>query len=366
MDDHVYLDSRLGDRPGIGAAKKRPVMVWLHGGGYSSGTASSLMYDGTNLSQRGDVVMVGINHRLNVFGYTHFGDIGGPEYAHSGNAGQLDIISALEWIRDNIEFFGGDPKRVMIFGESGGGSKVSMLLGSPPAKGLFHRAVIESGPGVRMAERETATRAAETLLSELGFDAKRLPEIQKLSTEKILAAYFSATAVLSKRGTGGRMGGGGFSPVLDPQVLPAHPFHPEATRISEDVPVMVGWNKTESTVFSMGDPSVFSLDDAGLRKRIEGVAGNDADELIKAYRNEYPAVSLRNLFLHFELFHDGFRLCHDRGTEGRPGPGPGVFISFRLGDSGIQWKIHESARAGNADGFRQCRGWRVDLDGRSR
>ena len=288
--------------PGIGAAKKRPVMVWLHGGGYSSGTASSLMYDGTNLAQRGDIVMVGINHRLNVFGYTHFGDIGGPEYAHSGNAGQLDIISALEWIRDNIEFFGGDPKRVMIFGESGGGSKVSMLLGSPPAKGLFHRAVIESGPGVRMAERETATRAAETLLSELGLDAKRLPEIQKLSTEKILAAYFSATAVLSKRGTGGGMGGGGFSPVLDPQVLPAHPFHPEATRISEDVPVMVGWNKTESTVFSMGDPSVFSLDDAGLRKRIEGLAGNDADELIKAYRNEYPKLSPSGIYFYISSY----------------------------------------------------------------
>jgi carboxylesterase type B len=119
--------------PGLDTAGKRPVMVWLHGGGFSSGTSSSLLYDGTNLARRGNVVMVGVNHRLNVFGYTHFGDMGFPEYAHSGNTGQLDIIAALEWVRDNIDRFGGDPKRVMIFGESGGGAKVSMILASPPA-----------------------------------------------------------------------------------------------------------------------------------------------------------------------------------------------------------------------------------------
>jgi para-nitrobenzyl esterase len=141
-------------------------MVWLHGGGYSAGSASALLYDGTNLARRGDVVVVGLNHRLNAFGYTNFGDLGGPEYARSGNAGQLDIVAALQWVRDNIDRFGGDPKRVMIFGESGGGGKVSMLLASPPAKGLFHAAVIESGPGVRMGERATATQAAEMLLAE--------------------------------------------------------------------------------------------------------------------------------------------------------------------------------------------------------
>ncbi len=149
--------------PAIDQKKKRPVMVWLHGGGFSMGSSSDLLYDGTNLARRG-AVMVGVNHRLNVFGYTHLGDIGGEEYAHSGNAGQLDIIFALKWIQENIDKFGGDPDRVMIFGESGGGAKVCMLLASPAAKGLFHSAVIESGPGIKVEERESATKAQRPFL----------------------------------------------------------------------------------------------------------------------------------------------------------------------------------------------------------
>ncbi|MBN1570164.1 MAG: carboxylesterase/lipase family protein [Acidobacteria bacterium] len=289
--------------PGIGTARKRPVMVWLHGGGYSSGSASSLLYDGTNLARRGDIVMVGVNHRLNVFGYTHLGDFGMPEYADSGNAGQKDIIAALEWVRDNIERFGGDPGRVMIFGESGGGGKVSMLLASPPAKGLFHSAVIESGPGIRMSERAAATRVAEIFLAELGLDPKRLPELQKLSTEKIQAGYYAATATLAKQGrSGGGLGGGSFSPVLDPVVLPAHPFHPAATRISEDVPVMIGWNKTESTAFMLADKEAFSLDEAGLRKRVEALAGSEAEALINMYRSEYPKMSPSTIFFHISSY----------------------------------------------------------------
>ena len=289
--------------PGVGAAKKRPVMVWLHGGGFSSGSASSLLYDGTNLAMRGDVVMVGVNHRLNVFGYTHLGDFGFPEYAHSGNAGQLDIIAALAWVRNNIERFGGDPKRVMIFGESGGGAKVSMLLASPPAKGLFHSAIIESGPGIRVSERGPATKAAEALLAALGLKEKSLHELQKLSTDTIQTAYYAANAALAKQGgSGGGLGSGAFSPVLDPEILPAHPFYPEATRISEDIPVMVGWNKTESTVFMLSDKQVFSLDEAEMHKRVEGLVGSDADALIKMYRNENPKMSPSAIFFNISSY----------------------------------------------------------------
>ena len=288
---------------GLGAGRKRPVMVWLHGGGYSMGTASSLLYDGTNLARRGDVVVVGINHRLNVFGYTNFGDLGGPQYAHSGNAGQLDIIAALQWVRDNIDRFGGDPKRVMIFGESGGGGKVSMLLASPPAKGLFHAAVIESGPGVRMGERNPATKAAEMLLAELKLDPKRLPEIHKLPTDTILSAYFAVSAAVARlRVSGGGMEGGAFGPVLDPADLPAHPYDPAATRISEDVPVMVGWNKTESTAFSFGDEQLFSLDEAGMRKRIEALAGPDTDRLIRIYKSELPKLSPSGIYFYISSY----------------------------------------------------------------
>jgi para-nitrobenzyl esterase len=277
--------------PTLNSAEKRPVMVWLHGGGFSSGSSSNLLYDGTNLARRG-AVMVGVNHRLNVFGYTHFGDIGGVEYAHSGNAGQLDIILALEWVRDNIERFGGDPDRVMIFGESGGGAKVSMLLASPPATGLFHAAVIESGPGVRMGERDQATEASEVLLGELGIDAKNLPEIHKLPTSTILSAYFATTAKLARQGGGL----GAFRPILDPEVLPAHPFYPTATTFSEDVPVMVGWNKTEQTAFSLGQDELWSLDEEGMRDRIEKLAGPDTDRLIEAYRRQYPDISPSKLY----------------------------------------------------------------------
>jgi para-nitrobenzyl esterase len=285
-------------------------MVWLHGGGYSAGSASALLYDGTNLARRGDVVVVGLNHRLNAFGYTNFGDLGGPEYARSGNAGQLDIVAALQWVRDNIDRFGGDPKRVMIFGESGGGGKVSMLLASPPAKGLFHAAVIESGPGVRMGERATATQAAEMLLAELKLDAQHLPEIHKLPTDTILSAYFAVTAALARqRGSGGAMpavvrrgmSGGGFGPVLDPVDLPAHPYDPTATRISEDVPVMVGWNKTESTVF-FNDEQLFSLDEAGMRKRIKPLAGSDTDRLLQAYKSEFPKLSPSGVYFYISSY----------------------------------------------------------------
>ena len=275
--------------PTLDAAEKRPVMVWLHGGGFSMGSSSDLLYDGTNLARRG-AVMVGVNHRLNVFGYTHLGDIGGTEYAHSGNAGQLDIIAALEWVRDNIGQFGGDPKRVMIFGESGGGAKVSMLLASPPAKGLFHAAVIQSGPGVKVGEREPATKAAEFLLAELGIKAGKLEELHKLPTGRILSAYFA----ISSRVAG--LGGGAFRPVLDPAVLPAHPYHPTATRISEDVPVMVGWNKTESTAFSLGQDELWALDEQGLRMRIEKLAGANTDKLIQLYRREFPDLSPSRIY----------------------------------------------------------------------
>jgi para-nitrobenzyl esterase len=191
----------------------------------------------------------------------------------------------------------------MIFGESGGGGKVSMLLASPPAKGLFHSAVIQSGPGIKMGERAAATNVAEVFLAELGLDGKRLPELQKLSTEKIQAGYYAATATLAKRGgTGGGLGSGAFGPVLDPVVLPAHPFYPTASRISEDVPVMVGWNKTESTVFMLADKEAFSLDEAGMKKRVESLAGSETDALIKMYRSEYPNMSPSAIFFHISSY----------------------------------------------------------------
>jgi para-nitrobenzyl esterase len=150
-----------------------------------------------------------------------------------------------------------------------------------------------------MSERGAATKVAELLLAELGLGAAQLPDIQNVSTDRILSAYFAATA---KYKGGGGLGSGAFSPVLDPEVLPAHPFDPAATRISEDVPVMVGWNKTESTVFSVGDPQVFSLDEEGLRKRISALVGKETDALIKAYRTEFPKLSPSGIYFYVSSY----------------------------------------------------------------
>jgi para-nitrobenzyl esterase len=276
--------------PGINDNVKRPVMFWLHGGGFTTGSDSSALYIGANLARRGDVVVVGINHRLGAPGFTHLGDLGGDEFAHSGNVGMLDAVAALEWVRDNIGRFGGDPSRVMIFGESGGGQKVSMLLGSPPAKGLFQRAVIESGPGVKMMERARATEIAHMLLAELGLDAKRVRDLQMLPLEKVMAAQFAVSSKL--HAFPGIIDG--FAPVLDSVVLPAHPFYPHATRISEDVPVIVGNNRTEMTLFA--DPPAFSLDENGLKSRVKAILGDQADHVIDVYRRANPQASPSDLF----------------------------------------------------------------------
>jgi para-nitrobenzyl esterase len=276
--------------PGVNDNGKRPVMFWLHGGGFTTGSDSSALYIGANLARRGDVVVVGINHRLGALGFTHLGDLGGEAFVHSGNVGMLDAVAALVWVRENIERFGGDPSRVMIFGESGGGQKVSMLLGSPSAKGLFQRAVIESGPGPKMMERDRATEIARMLLAEVGLDVKRVPELQSLPMEKILAAQFAVSAKL--RGRPGIIDG--FAPVLDPTVLPAHPFYPHATEISADVPVIIGNNRTEMTLF--GDPAAFSLDESGMKTRVKGLVGDRADTVVEVYRRANPHATPSDLF----------------------------------------------------------------------
>lgn len=152
--------------PGVDA-RKRPVMVWLHGGGFANGSGGAAMYDGGNLARRGDVATVTVNHRLNVFGYLHLGEVFGPQYAQSGVAGMLDIVQALEWVRDNIEAFGGDPANVTIFGESGGGWKVSLLMAMPGARGLFHKAIVQSGPGLTAKPTKQADEIARKLLAAL-------------------------------------------------------------------------------------------------------------------------------------------------------------------------------------------------------
>src|SRR6185369_11435343 len=164
--------------PGPNTNRKRPVMFWCHGGGFAAESGTWPWVYGENLARRGDVVVVTVNHRLNLFGYLHLGDVGGEKYAASGNAGMLDLVLALQWVRDNIEAFGGDPGKVLIFGESGGGAKVCTLLAMPSAKGLFHRAAAQSGTSIRANTREQAGRMTDALLKTLEITPARLDQLQ--------------------------------------------------------------------------------------------------------------------------------------------------------------------------------------------
>src|SRR5262249_24249319 len=172
---------------GLKDGRKRPVMVWLHGGGFSSGSGSGRILDGTSLAHTHDVVVVTVNHRLNVFGYTYLGAAMGSDFAASASVGLLDLVAALEWVRDNIEGFGGDPNLVTIFGQSGGGRKVATLMSMPGAKGLFHRAIIESGAVLRLTTHEDAVRETDLLLAEVGLTAGQIHELQGVPMGELLA-----------------------------------------------------------------------------------------------------------------------------------------------------------------------------------
>ena len=280
---------------GINDGGKRPVMFWCHGGGFRTLSGSSPRYDGTNLALRGDVVVVTINHRLNMMGFTHFGDMGDDDFASSGTVGMQDIVHALKWVKNNIENFGGDPDRVMIFGESGGGRKVATLLGMPDAKGLFHAAVIESGATLRSPERGQATALAQRVLAKLNIETDNLKSIQQLPLNRLMAAYHAVSAEASDAG------GGTFAPTMDGAVMPYHPFYPEASPVNPDVPVIVGANRTEMTYFA--DDAAFTLSDAEMRSRVSELVGEDnADAVIDVYRQANPDASASEIY--FLVFSD--------------------------------------------------------------
>src|SRR5580704_15805794 len=211
--------------PGLGDGTRRPVMVWLHGGAFAYGSGNRAVTEGANLARRGDVVVVSVNHRLNIFGFLHLAEIGGERYRHSGNAGMLDLVAALEWVRDNIAEFGGDPANVTIFGESGGGGKVSVLLAMPTARGLFHRAVIQSGATIRVSTRERGNALAEAILKELGMPRDQCERLQQVPAGKLAAAIAAAARIVG-RPPQRLLDRYDFGPVADGGDLPGQPFDP--------------------------------------------------------------------------------------------------------------------------------------------
>ncbi|QHV93886.1 carboxylesterase family protein [Spirosoma endbachense] len=283
--------------------KKRPVLFYSHGGGFVVGSGASGGQDGSNLARNFDVVVVETNHRLGLLGFLYLDDIGGPDYAGSGNMGMLDIVDGLKWVHDNIAQFGGDPANVMIWGESGGGAKTSCLYAMPSAAPYFNKASIESGPGVRMTPKETAAETTALLLKELNIDPKDWKKLLDVPAADLLAIQGKLPSVapfLGKNTKGAVLRrAGGFGPVVDGVVLPHHPFDPTAPALSKNKPLLVGWNEDEYTFFAWErkDTEFAKLDFDGLQKRLEPQYGEDTPKLIAAYRKARPNATAPQLYI---------------------------------------------------------------------
>jgi para-nitrobenzyl esterase len=321
--------------PGTGTGT-RPVMVWLHGGGFAQASGSFIIYDGANLARRREVVVVTLNHRLNVFGFLYLAELGGERYASSGNVGMQDVVLALEWVRDNIAAFGGDPQNVTVFGQSGGGGKVSALMGMPSAKGLFHRAIAMSGSFVNGTPRADATRSAEALLARLDLKPNQIDDLHKLSVDQILTAMQAPAGGRSTGGRGGRGGPGGglaFSPVIDGKTIPAGPFDPVASPLCANVPLLIGSTETEVT-FNRNTP-LDDMDDAALHDRIkQTVRADDAavDGLIATYRKGRPGITNIDLSLIVASdgsFRDGVMTVAERKADQRGAPVYMYYFTWR-------------------------------------
>ncbi len=272
---------------GLGDGKKRPVMLWCHGGGFTGGSGGNIRYDGTSLAKKHDVVLVTVNHRLNAFGFLYLAKLGGEKYADSGNVGMLDIVAALNWVKNNIAAFGGDPDNVTIFGQSGGGSKVTTAMAMPQAQGRFHRVIAESGVSLKAITPDEGTEIASKLMTQLGLQPNQVDQLQQIPFQQILAA-------MGPMGPAGR-----FGPVLDGRNLVSGngPFDPVAPSLSAHVPIILGSTLTEITF--LNSTPLDPIDDATLRTDIKrGLRVDDAetDKLIALYKRDFPQADNVRLF----------------------------------------------------------------------
>lgn len=268
---------------------KRPVMVWLHGGAFAEGAAGRPTYYGDHFARDG-VVLVSVNHRLNVFGFTQLPDSWGPAYRQSGLAGMLDIVQALRWVKANIARFGGDPNHVTIFGESGGGAKVSLLLGMPPAKGLFHRAIIQSGAGLDAAPRAYAQALGGALIETLGVKPGDVAGLAALDAKTIFGAQKAAIEKVKDQANKGFLVDG-FVPSIDGQALPRGPFTPGAQPWIADVPLLIGTNRDEMTLFLAASPAIAKQTDADFEKAVREAYPAKADQVAAALRAAHPGAT---------------------------------------------------------------------------
>jgi len=277
--------------PALKDGRKRPVMVYFHGGEFSNGSGSSALYDGTRLCQRGDVVVVTVNHRLNVFGHLYLARFAGSDYASSGNVGILDLVQALAWVRAHAEAIGGDPQRIMVFGQSGGGAKIATLMAMPAAKGSFHRAATMSGQQITAAGPRGATQRARAILETLQIAPSDVGRLNDVPTADLVAATRANDPTMVGRNVY-------FGPVLDHSVLARHPFYPDAPPLGAGIPMIIGNTLDETRAFLGNEPGVDELTWQELPERLLPQLHVDIqpEYVIAEYRKLYPQYSPTEVF----------------------------------------------------------------------
>lgn len=295
--------------PGINDGKKRPVMVWLHGGGFQTGSSiEQRVYDGANLSRKGDVVVVSVNHRLNMLGFLDLSAYG-DEYKYSGNVGTMDMVAALKWIQTNIEVFGGDPDNVTLFGQSGGGAKIIVLMTTPAAKGLFHKGIIQSGAveacGMTNVTTEIGRRVAEVTLNNLGIGKSEIAELQNVPYKELEAAGNAAMTQAAKEyGSIDSWGNPGllWTPIVDGDYLPFQPVVDSIASQAKNIPIMIGTAMTEWTTMGMlGQASKYKNDNRNtwsqeeVNSRLKERFGNHSEAIVEAFKQAYPERSIADV-----------------------------------------------------------------------
>ncbi|MBQ1619350.1 MAG: carboxylesterase/lipase family protein [Bacteroidales bacterium] len=302
--------------------KKRPVFVWVHGGGYSGGSAHDLpCYEGYSLAKKGDIVFVNLNHRLNVLGYVDLSGLGG-KWSESVNLGQQDIVKALEWIHKNIEKFGGDPNQVTVGGQSGGGGKVSNLLAMPSAKGLFHRATVQSGSGLGTGNKEVSQKLGLAFIAELGLTPATADRLKDFSYEELVEAGNRASRKLAEESGSANRRMFGFAPTEDGKIITCQPFGPDAPEVSRDVPMLIGTNFNE---FAFNMRSDLTRDEV-VKALSEKMGQEKAARFVAAFEKAYPGADPNDM-----LYIDTgarWRATQQAASKSRQGGAPAYLYMF--------------------------------------
>ncbi len=309
--------------PSLTKGQKLPVMVWLHGGGNVAGTPECPHQDGFNMAKKNNVVMVSVSHRLNLFGYMDLSYLGVEKYAHSANVGNLDMVAALQWVHDNIDWFGGDPDNVTIFGESGGGGKVAQLLGMPSAKGLFHKAIIQSG-GFQVSDPEEGRADTRAFLEHLHITKDNIDELEKIPPQDLIKAMREINAT---RENGNYLR---FPVTFDGEVIQYDPFDgAEGSEYCKDIPLIICYTKQDMALIALFNPEIFEITDETLPKmlRKSGYTQEQTDRIIRTYTDMLEKGSTgADKFI--ALLNDDHQLMFvDRVSKAKDGNGAAPFYN---------------------------------------